>query len=69
MIIKVYSAGSPIPFSGVTDPGGYFFVPLIPPGEPFTAVAYDLVNNETRVVEGIGPNTGSSVFLFFDFFT
>ncbi|CAG0927910.1 hypothetical protein TFLX_00690 [Thermoflexales bacterium] len=69
VIIKVYSAGSPIPFSGVTDPGGYFFIPLIPAGEPFIAVAYDLVNNQTRIVEGIGPNTGSSVFLFFDFYT
>ncbi len=68
VIIKVFSAGSPIPFSGVADPGGYFFVPLIPAGEPFTAVAYDVANNKTRIIEGVGPATGDFVFLFFDFF-
>jgi hypothetical protein len=69
IVIKVFSAGLTIPFSGVTDPGGYFFIPIIPAGEPFTAVAYDMVNGTTRIVEGVGPATGDFTFLFFDFYT
>ena len=66
-VIKVLSGGSSIPFSGVTDAGGYFFIPLIPEAEPFTAIAFDTTTGETRTFEGTGPPTGESVFMFFDF--
>jgi len=66
-VIKVLSGGSAIPFSGLTDAGGYFFVPFIPQGEPFTAVAIDTLTGQFRTFEGIGPATGESVFMFFDF--
>jgi len=69
VVIKVFASGFPIAFSGLADPGGYFFVPFIPYGQPFTAVAYDLASGETRSIQGIGPNTGESVSLFFDFFS
>jgi hypothetical protein len=54
-------------FSGMTDPGGYFFIPLIPEGEPFTALAIDTANGDTRTFEGTGPAMGDSILMFFDF--
>ena len=67
-IIKVFTNGSATPFTGLTDPGGYFFVPFIPEGEPFTAIAIDTVTGDTRSFDGVGPETGDSVYMFFDFF-
>ncbi|MGH2541635.1 MAG: hypothetical protein ACRDIB_02480, partial [Ardenticatenaceae bacterium] len=69
IMIKVYSNGVPTVFTGMTDAGGYFFIPLIPAGEEFVAVATDTVTGETRTVEGIGPPTGEGVAMFFDFFS
>jgi len=55
------------PFTGVTDPGGYFFVPLIPADEPFRAVATDRLTGASVVREGIGPALNQSVYMNFDF--
>lgn len=65
--VKIFNDGQVMPFTGVTDAGGYFFVPFIPAGEPFTAVAIDTITTETRVYNGVGPATGDNVFIFFDF--
>ena len=67
VLVRVFVNGQPLPFSGLTDPGGYFFIPLIPAGQPFTAVAVDTATGATRTTEGIGPLTGESVVLLFDF--
>jgi len=66
-LVKLFSGGSSIPFTGVSDAGGYFFIPLIPEAEPFTAIAFDTTTGETRTFEGTGPAIGDSVFMFFDF--
>jgi hypothetical protein len=66
-VVKLFSRGVAIPFSGTTDAGGYFFIPLVPAGEPFVAVATDTVTGETRRVEGIGPEFGEAGYVFFDF--
>ena len=60
--------GSFAPFSGVTDAAGYFFLPEIPAGQPFTAIAFDTLTGETRTTQGVGPPLGDAVTLFFDFF-
>ena len=67
--VRVYINGQATPFTGITDAGGYFFVPFIPEGEPFTAIAYDQVSGQRRNFNGVGPKTGESVYLFFDFST
>ena len=67
-MVKIFSNGNRTPFTGMTDPGGYFFVPLIPADEPFTALAIDTATGETRTFKGTGPATGESVFMFFDFY-
>jgi|GEM_PF-2766226 len=66
--VKIYVNGKATPFTGMTDPGGYFFIPLIPQNEPFTAIAFDRTTGETRSFRGVGPQIGKSVFMFFDFF-
>lgn len=65
--IKIFSNGRPQPFTGSTDAGGYFFVPFIPEGQPFTAVAIDTETREQRTFEGTGPATGDAVPIFFNF--
>ncbi|MBP1466049.1 Ig-like domain-containing protein [Candidatus Chloroploca sp. M-50] len=55
------------PFTGATDPAGYFFLPFIPEGEPFRAVAVDTVTGATASFDGLGPATGASVLMFFNF--
>jgi hypothetical protein len=55
------------PFTGSNDGGGYFFLPFIPEGEPFTAIATDGVTGRTETFDGIGPATGDSVYMIFDF--
>jgi hypothetical protein len=69
MVIKIFSNSLPGPFSGLADPGGYFFIPLIPEDEPYVALAIDTATGETRSFEGIGPATGDSTYMFFDFYT
>jgi hypothetical protein len=68
--IKVFPRGGGAalsPFTGATDAGGYFFLPFIPEGEPFTAVAVDKVTGVLQTFDGVGPATGESVYMFFDF--
>lgn len=67
--VRVYINGQATPFTGVTDAGGYFFVPFIPEDEPFTAIAYDQVSGQRRNFNGVGPKTGESLYLIFDFST
>ncbi len=55
------------PFTGATDPGGYFFIPLIPVDEPFRAVATDLLTGASVAQEGVGPALNQSVYMNFDF--
>ncbi len=55
------------PFTGATDAGGYFFVPFIPEGEPFTAVAVDTVTGASTTFDGVGSATGASIYMVFDF--
>ena len=70
VIVKVASAsGSGFPFSGATDAGGYFFIPLIPQGEPFVATAIDTLTGQMRTFEGVGPPVGESIIMAFDFFS
>lgn len=67
-IVKVFFGGSNVvPFTGVSDSSGYFYIPLIPAGQPFEAVAIDTLTNETRSFEGTGPEVGQSTYMFFDF--
>ena len=66
--VKAFVSGLPFVFSGITDAGGYFFIPLIPEGQPFTAVAFDNITGQNRTFEGVGPAVGESTFMFFDFF-
>ena len=56
-------------FSGTTDANGYFFIPLIQAGEPFTATAIDRFTGQMRSVDGIGPPIGENITFFFDFLT
>jgi hypothetical protein len=68
--VKVFPRGGGAalsPFTGSNDAGGYFFLPFIPEGEPFTAVAFDNVNGRTKQFDGVGPAEGESVYMFFDF--
>jgi hypothetical protein len=70
VVVKVASsAGAAFPFSGATDAGGYFFIPLIPEGEPFVATAIDTLTGQMRTFQGVGPPLGQSVPMFFDFFS
>jgi hypothetical protein len=66
-VIKVFLGGSSLPFTGISDSSGYFYIPLIPAGQPFEAVAIDTLTKETRSFEGTGPEVGQSTYMFFDF--
>jgi hypothetical protein len=66
-VIKVFLGGSSLPFTGISDSSGYFYIPLIPAGQPFEAIAIDTLTKETRSFEGIGPEIGQSTYMFFDF--
>jgi hypothetical protein len=69
-IVKIFplAGGRPLtPFTGATDPGGYFFIPLIPQGESFRALATDQVTGASVSVEGVGPATGESTLMYYDF--
>ena len=67
VVVKVFSNGAATPFSGLTDAGGYFFIPFIPADQPFTAIATDIETGEVRQFEGMGPKEGESVYIYFDF--
>lgn len=68
-LVTIAVAGSPVPFKSTTDAGGYFMIPMVPVGEPFTAVAIDTVTGENRVASGVGPAVGEGYWLAFDFGT
>ncbi|MEX2541664.1 MAG: PKD domain-containing protein [Trueperaceae bacterium] len=65
--ITVYTGGSPQPFTGVTDAGGYFFSPLLPAGQDFLATAVDTLTGESRDIRGVGPAVGEGLYVTFDF--
>ncbi|HMN28380.1 MAG TPA: hypothetical protein PKE45_09525 [Caldilineaceae bacterium] len=71
VVIKVFPQSGTgralTPFSGAVDDSGYFFLPLIPQDEPFKAVALDRKSGATTTFEGIGPPTGQSILMLFDF--
>lgn len=67
IVVRILTGVSPLAFSGVTDAAGYFYIPLLPAGEPFTAVAHDRLTGRIETVQGIGPEVGESINLFFDF--
>lgn len=70
IIVKIFpQAGGRLltPFTGATDAGGYFFIPLIPANEPFRALATDQLTGASVSFEGIGPAIGESVLMSFDF--
>ncbi len=69
IVVKIFSPGIPGAFTGVTDRGGFLFIPTMPAGQPFTAVAIDTVTREQRSFEGVGPASDESIALFFDFIT
>lgn len=69
-IVKIFTASGDkllTPFTGASDPGGYFFIPLIPQHEPFRALALDEETGASVSVTGTGPVEGDSVRLDFDF--
>ncbi len=67
IVIKIFVGNAALPFTGVADAGGYFFIPIIPEGEDFTALAVDTDSGEVRSFEGVGPALGESVYMFFNF--
>ncbi len=69
-IVKVFPKnGGPAltPFTGATDPGGYFYIPIIPAGQAFKAIATDRLTGASTTFEGIGPQKGDFVYMIFDF--
>lgn len=69
-VVAVYRQGSDTrlaPFTSVTDPTGFFKVPFLPVGEPFTVKAIDPATGRTAVVNGIsaGPDVTTPVQLLF----
>jgi PKD repeat protein len=67
LVIVYVNGTTKLPFVGSTGPSGYFYLPLLPAGQPYTAVALDTLTDETRTVEGVGASTGGANHLFFDF--
>ena len=41
------------PFTAITDATGYYYIPFMPPGEPFTIVASDPVSGAVARAEGV----------------
>ena len=66
-VVKVFVNNSATPFAGRTDAAGYFFIPFIPQGQPFKAVAIDTLSGKRRTFDGIGPATGRWVYMNFNF--
>ena len=69
IVVKVLVNGRFLPFRGISDQSGYFFIPAIPEGETFIAMATDTLTNEIRTFEGVGPELGNTASMFFDFMT
>lgn len=67
IVVRILTGVTPLAFSGVTDAAGYFYIPLLPAGEPFTAIAHDRQTGRVETIQGIGPRVGESINLFFDF--
>jgi Carboxypeptidase regulatory-like domain len=67
VVVRIFVDGQTVPFSGATDGGGYFFVPFLPEGREFTAIAFDTVTGQGRSFRGVGPATGQSIGMAFDF--
>ena len=64
-IVKVfYGAGNSVPFTGVSDSGGYFYIPSIPAGQPFEAIAFDTLTNESRSFKGTGQKLAALLICF-----
>ena len=68
IVVKVFVNSQALPFTGITDAGGYFYIPFIPAGQPFTAVATDQETGKQRTFDGVGPQTGESTYMYFNFF-
>jgi hypothetical protein len=69
-VVRIFPTGGGAaltPFTGASDPGGYFFIPLIPANEPFRAVATDRLTGASVTHDGIGPALNQSVYMNFDF--
>ena len=69
-VVKIFSPDGKTrltPFTGATDPGGYFYIPIIPAGEPFKAVATDRWTGAAATFNGTGPALGEMTMMFFDF--
>ncbi len=67
-VVKVfYGNGNSVPFTGISDSSGYFYIPLIPADQPYEAIAIDQLTGETRSFKGTGPQVGFSTFMSFDF--
>lgn len=58
-VVKVFLGGSSLPFTGISDSSGYFYIPLIPADQPFEAIAIDTLTGQTRSFEGTGPKVGT----------
>ena len=69
-VVSVMRRGSTenlAPFTAITDAAGYFKVPFVPAGEPFTVRAVDTVNGRVATVDGVanGADVATPVQLLF----
>lgn len=66
-ITRPGSAERLAPFTSITDATGYFKVPFLPTGEPFTARAIDPASGRVAQVDGVsnGPDVVTPVQLLF----
>src|SRR5690606_4353622 len=65
-IVRIYRQGSsePLtPFTSRTDANGYYYVPFIPAGEPFTVRAFDPATGRIATANGVGRPAGKSLLL------
>lgn len=62
-IVGVYrpDGGKLSPFTALTDASGFFTVPFIPPGEPFTVRAVDPATGHTARYDGVAGAVNESV--------
>ncbi len=67
IVVKMYTSGVSQPFSAAADGSGYFFFPMVPEGETYTAVAINTDTGETRMQVGQGPPLDGAEILSFDF--
>jgi PKD repeat protein len=65
-IVRILRRGTNIklsPFTTITDQNGYYYVPFIAQGEPFTVNAFDPVSKLVATADGVGAPFGKSVTL------